>query len=61
MVAERAGKNSEDYKKQITFVTDRLGHDFRYAIDSAKIENELGWKRKVDFEEGLRKTIEWYL
>jgi dTDP-glucose 4,6-dehydratase len=49
------------YKKQITFVEDRLGHDFRYAIDASKIENELGWKADEDFESGIKKTIEWYL
>ncbi|PID88277.1 MAG: dTDP-glucose 4,6-dehydratase [Bacteroidia bacterium] len=45
----------------ITFVKDRAGHDLRYAIDSSKIETELGWKPEVTFEEGLKKTVEWYL
>ncbi len=45
----------------IEFVKDRPGHDRRYAIDSSKIESELGWKRSVSFEEGLKKTVEWYL
>ena len=45
----------------ITFVKDRAGHDMRYAIDSSKIEKELGWKRTVNFEEGIVKTIKWYL
>jgi dTDP-glucose 4,6-dehydratase len=45
----------------VTFVTDRLGHDLRYAIDPTKIMSELGWKPSVTFEEGLSKTIEWYL
>ena len=45
----------------IRFVTDRPGHDLRYAIDSSKIEKELGWKPKVKFEEGIRETIEWYV
>lgn len=49
------------YKEQITFVKDRLGHDFRYAIDASKIENELGWKAKENFETGIKKTIDWYL
>lgn len=49
------------YKEQITFVTDRPGHDFRYAIDASKIENELGWKANENFETGIHKTIEWYL
>jgi dTDP-glucose 4,6-dehydratase len=45
----------------ITFVTDRPGHDMRYAIDSSKIRNELGWEPKEDFESGFRKTVLWYL
>jgi dTDP-glucose 4,6-dehydratase len=45
----------------ITFVKDRPGHDRRYAIDSKKIEEELGWSPKETFETGLRKTIQWYL
>ena len=45
----------------ITFVTDRAGHDYRYAIDATKIQNELGWTPSVTFEEGLSKTIDWYL
>lgn len=52
---------SSSYKKQITFVKDRPGHDFRYAIDASKIENELGWKAKENFETGIQKTIAWYL
>tara|TARA_B110000971_G_scaffold121303_1_gene124241 strand:+ start:60 stop:1079 length:1020 start_codon:yes stop_codon:yes gene_type:complete len=49
------------YKEQISFVTDRLGHDFRYAIDASKIENKLEWKAEENFETGIKKTIEWYL
>lgn len=49
------------YIDQITFVKDRPGHDFRYAIDASKIENELGWKADENFESGIKKTIEWYL
>lgn len=45
----------------ITFVTDRMGHDLRYAIDASKLNNELGWKPSLQFEEGLRKTVDWYL
>ncbi|MFC2132585.1 dTDP-glucose 4,6-dehydratase [Bacteroidota bacterium] len=47
--------------KLITFVKDRAGHDMRYAIDSTKIQKELGWKPSLQFEEGLDKTVEWYL
>ncbi len=49
------------YSKQIKFVKDRPGHDFRYAIDANKIENDLGWKAEENFETGILKTIEWYL
>jgi len=48
-------------KSLITFVEDRLGHDRRYAIDSTKIQSELGWKPKYSFEAGIKETIEWYL
>lgn len=49
------------YAEQITFVTDRPGHDLRYAIDAGKIEKELGWKPLETFESGIRKTVLWYL
>lgn len=49
------------YKEQITFVSDRPGHDFRYAIDASKIERELGWSADENFESGIKKTIDWYL
>lgn len=49
------------YSDLISFVKDRPGHDFRYAIDASKIENNLGWKPVVDFEFGIEKTISWYL
>jgi len=49
-----------DYKNLITFVTDRLGHDYRYAIDPGKIQQELGWEPKGEFREKLRATIRWY-
>ena len=52
---------SESYSKQITFVKDRPGHDFRYAIDASKIEKELGWKANENFETGILKTINWYI
>jgi len=47
--------------KLITYVKDRAGHDARYAIDPTKIENELNWKPSITFEEGLEKTVDWYL
>jgi dTDP-glucose 4,6-dehydratase len=49
------------YRGQISFVNDRPGHDFRYAIDASKIESELGWKAEENFETGIKKTIAWYL
>ena len=60
-VAEQTGKDKEYYKKLITFVKDRPGHDRRYAINCDKIKKELGWRRSVNFSEGLDKTIQWYL
>lgn len=51
----------KSYESLITFVTDRPGHDMRYAIDSTKIRDELGWEPKEDFESGFRKTVQWYL
>ncbi len=45
----------------ITYVTDRAGHDLRYAIDATKIKNELGWEPSLQFEEGIEKTVKWYL
>lgn len=50
-----------EYRKLITYVTDRPGHDIRYAIDASKIERELGWKPVESFESGIRKTVIWYL
>ncbi|MCH3883748.1 dTDP-glucose 4,6-dehydratase [Tenacibaculum aquimarinum] len=51
----------KSYKEQISFVSDRPGHDFRYAIDASKIENKLNWKAEENFETGILKTIKWYL
>ena len=51
----------ESYHELITFVQDRPGHDFRYAIDSTKLQNRLGWTPKETFESGIKKTIQWYL
>lgn len=53
--------DKKPYSEQISFVTDRPGHDRRYAIDATKIENELGWKASENFTTGIHKTIQWYL
>lgn len=53
--------DGKPYQDQITYVTDRPGHDRRYAIDARKIEQELGWKPAETFETGIRKTVQWYL
>jgi dTDP-glucose 4,6-dehydratase len=55
------GRPAGTSEKLITFVKDRAGHDLRYAIDSAKLTRELGWKPSLQFEEGLRETVKWYL
>jgi dTDP-glucose 4,6-dehydratase len=61
LLDELAPRASGSYAEQITFVTDRPGHDRRYAIDARKIERELGWRPAETFESGLRKTVQWYL
>ena len=61
MMDQKLNRNLGDSEKLITFVKDRPGHDLRYAIDANKINKELGWKPTVSFEEGLSKTIDWYL
>ena len=54
--------NPEGYSDElVTYVTDRAGHDLRYAIDSTKLKNELGWEPSLQFEEGIEKTVRWYL
>jgi dTDP-glucose 4,6-dehydratase len=53
--------DGKSYAEQITFVTDRPGHDRRYAIDASKIERELGWRPAETFDTGIRKTVQWYL
>jgi dTDP-glucose 4,6-dehydratase len=58
---EKLGRDAGSSEKLITFVTDRAGHDLRYAIDSSKLQRELGWKPSVTFEQGLRMTVDWYL
>jgi dTDP-glucose 4,6-dehydratase len=57
----KLGREPGESAKLITFVTDRAGHDLRYAIDATKLKNELGWTPSITFEEGLEKTVEWYL
>ena len=61
VVAEETGVDSSTYLDLIKFVTDRPGHDHRYAIDCTKIKQELGWTRTHDFASGLRETVKWYL
>lgn len=61
LVDEQLGRESGASESLITFVKDRAGHDMRYAIDASKVENELGWKPSVNFDEGLKKTVGWYL
>lgn len=58
---KKLGREEGESEKLITFVKDRPGHDLRYAIDATKIYNELGWKPSVTFEQGLERTIDWYL
>ena len=58
---QKLGRSEGHSDKLITFVTDRAGHDLRYAIDATKIKNELNWVPSLQFEEGLSKTIDWYL
>jgi dTDP-glucose 4,6-dehydratase len=58
---EKLGRASGTNEKLITYVKDRAGHDLRYAIDASKLKNELGWMPSLQFEEGLFKTIDWYL
>jgi len=60
-ILDKIKPSKTSYKEQITFVKDRPGHDFRYAIDASKIENELAWEANENFESGIQKTIEWYL
>jgi dTDP-glucose 4,6-dehydratase len=58
---EKLGREAGTSEKLITYVKDRAGHDLRYAIDATKIKNELGWEPSLQFEEGIEKTIDWYL
>ena len=61
IVDQKLGRPEGDSEKLITYVKDRAGHDLRYAIDSTKLQNELGWTPSLQFAEGLEKTVEWYL
>jgi dTDP-glucose 4,6-dehydratase len=61
LMDEKLGRPKGTSEKLITFVTDRPGHDLRYAIDASKINKELGWQPSLKFEEGLSETIDWYL
>lgn len=61
LMDEKLGRPAGTSEKLITYVKDRPGHDLRYAIDASKINRELGWKPSVTFEEGLAKTIDWFL
>jgi dTDP-glucose 4,6-dehydratase len=58
---KKLGREEGENEKLITYVTDRAGHDLRYAIDATKLKDELGWLPSLQFEEGLSKTIDWYL
>lgn len=61
VLSDETGEDERSYHALIRYVTDRPGHDFRYAIDSSKIQHELGWTPKMSFDRGLRKTIRWHL
>ncbi|WP_031530392.1 dTDP-glucose 4,6-dehydratase [Dyadobacter crusticola] len=58
---KKLGREEGETAQLITYVTDRAGHDLRYAIDATKLSNELGWKPSLQFAEGLEKTVDWYL
>ena len=58
---KKLGRAEGESAKLISYVTDRAGHDLRYAIDASKIERELGWKPSITFEQGLERTVDWYL
>ena len=61
LMDKKLNRNEGTSASLITYVKDRSGHDMRYAIDATKLENELGWKPSIKFEEGLEKTVDWYL
>lgn len=58
---QKLGRSPGSSESLIRFVEDRAGHDFRYAIDASKLRSELGWQPSITFEEGLEKTVDWYL
>ncbi len=58
---KKLGRTTGQSEKLISYVTDRAGHDMRYAIDSSKLKNELGWQPSLRFEQGLEETVDWYL
>jgi len=58
---KKLGRSEGESEKLITYVTDRAGHDLRYAIDSSKLQKEFGWKPSLQFEEGIEKTVDWYI
>jgi dTDP-glucose 4,6-dehydratase len=60
-ILDRARPKAEPHERLITYVTDRPGHDFRYAIDASRLERELGWQAKETFETGIEKTVIWYI
>ena len=61
LMDQKLGRENGETEKLITYVTDRAGHDLRYAIDATKLSEELGWKPSLQFEEGLERTVDWYL
>lgn len=61
LMDKKLSRADGESEKLITYVTDRAGHDLRYAIDSSKLQNDLGWTPSLQFEEGLEKTVDWYL
>ena len=61
LLDEQSPRKNGKYEELLSSVTDRLGHDFRYAIDSSALETELGWKPAETFDTGIRKTVDWYL
>ena len=61
LLDQKKPRSGGSYKDIITFVTDRPGHDRRYAIDASKIESQLGWQAQENFESGIDKTVDWYI